>query len=70
VPVAGAAVSPAWRHTGRFLGPSIGAFWRRYPLPAQVRMWQDAGIGHVRTRELTFGAAIVTWGVRKGRPRG
>ncbi len=70
VPLMGAAVSPAWRHTGRFLGPSVAAFWRRYPLPTQVRMWQEAGIGHVRTRELTFGAAIVTWGVRKGRPRG
>ncbi|MEX0990386.1 MAG: class I SAM-dependent methyltransferase [Actinomycetota bacterium] len=70
LPVAGGVVSPAWRHTGAFLGPSIASFARHYPLPVQVRMWQEAGIGHVRTRGLTFGAGLVTWGVRKGRPRG
>jgi ubiquinone/menaquinone biosynthesis C-methylase UbiE len=70
LPVAGAALSPPWGRAGRFLGGSITSFWERYPLATQVRMWQEAGIGHIRTRELTFGAAVVTWGVRKGRPRG
>jgi len=68
MPVIGAIVSPAWRHTGRFLGPSITGFYRRHPLPEQVRWWQEAGLRHVRTRGMSFGAGIVTWAV-KGGPR-
>jgi demethylmenaquinone methyltransferase/2-methoxy-6-polyprenyl-1,4-benzoquinol methylase len=68
MPVAGALVSPAWRHTGRFLGPSIDGFYRRSPLPEQVRWWQAAGVRHVRTRVMSLGAGIVIWGV-KGGPR-
>jgi demethylmenaquinone methyltransferase / 2-methoxy-6-polyprenyl-1,4-benzoquinol methylase len=64
LPVLGGAVSDAWYRTGRFLGPSISEFYRRYPLPAQVRMWQDAGIRRVRTKMLTMGSAIVTWGIK------
>lgn len=70
LPAVGWVVSPAWRHTGEFLGPSVEAFYRRFPLAAQVRMWQEAGIGHVRTRVMTMGGAVVTWGVKRGRPRG
>lgn len=68
MPVAGALVSPAWRRTGRFLGPSISGFYRRYPLPEQVRWWQAAGLRHVRSREMSLGAGIVIWAV-KGGPR-
>jgi len=68
MPVVGAIVSPAWRHTGRFLGPSITGFYRRHPLPEQVRWWQAAGLRHVRTRVMSFGAGIVIWAV-KGGPR-
>jgi len=70
MPVVGWAVSDAWYRTGRFLGPSIEEFHRRYPLPEQVRMWQEVGMRHVRTRALSFGAGIVTWAVKEGRPRG
>ena len=66
MPVVGAAVSPAWRHTGRFLGPNISAFYRRYPLPEQVRWWQAAGLRHVRTRTMSLGAGIVMWAVKGG----
>lgn len=66
LPVVGAAISPAWRETGRFLGPSIGRLEERAPLPEQVRWWQEAGMRHVRTRELTLGAAVVTWAVKGG----
>ena len=66
MPVAGAAVSPAWRHTGRFLGPSISGFYRRYPLPEQVRWWQAAELRHVRTRVMSLGAGIVMWAVKGG----
>jgi demethylmenaquinone methyltransferase / 2-methoxy-6-polyprenyl-1,4-benzoquinol methylase len=64
MPLLGAAVSPAWRHTGAFLGPSVSAFYRRYPLPVQIGMWQQAGVRHVRTRLMSFGSAIVIWGER------
>ena len=68
MPVLGAAVSPAWRYTGRFLGPSISGFYDRYPLPEQVRWWQAAGLRHVRTRVMSLGAGIVIWAA-KGGPR-
>jgi demethylmenaquinone methyltransferase/2-methoxy-6-polyprenyl-1,4-benzoquinol methylase len=68
MPVVGAAVSPAWARTGRFLGRSVSEFYRRYPLPVQVRWWQEAGLRHVRSRTMSNGASIVVWAV-KGGPR-
>jgi demethylmenaquinone methyltransferase/2-methoxy-6-polyprenyl-1,4-benzoquinol methylase len=65
MPWIGAVVSPAWRRTGSFLGPNISAFYQRFPLPVQVRWWQDAGMRRVRTRTMSFGAAVVTWGVKR-----
>jgi demethylmenaquinone methyltransferase/2-methoxy-6-polyprenyl-1,4-benzoquinol methylase len=65
MPLVGIAVSNAWYRTGRFLGPNVSDFYRRYPLAAQVRMWQEAGVRHVRTRTMTMGAAVVTWGVKR-----
>ena len=67
LPVLGSFVSPQWRRTGNFLGPSISRLEDRAPLPEQVRWWQEAGIRHVRSRELTLGAAVVIWGVKEGR---
>lgn len=67
LPVLGSFVSPQWRRTGNFLGPSITRLEERAPLPEQVRWWQEAGIHHVRSRELTLGAAVVIWGVKEGR---
>ncbi len=64
MPLIGGAVSNAWYRTGRFLGPNITDFYRRYPLPVQVRMWQEAGIRRIRTRQFSMGVAIVTWGVK------
>jgi demethylmenaquinone methyltransferase/2-methoxy-6-polyprenyl-1,4-benzoquinol methylase len=64
MPLVGGAVSNAWYRTGRFLGPSISDFVKRYPLPVQVRMWQDAGMRHVRTKRMAFDAAVVTWGIK------
>lgn len=67
LPVLGSFVSPQWRRTGNFLGPSITRLEERAPLPEQVRWWQEAEIHHVRSRELTLGAAVVIWGVKEGR---
>jgi demethylmenaquinone methyltransferase / 2-methoxy-6-polyprenyl-1,4-benzoquinol methylase len=66
LPLMGAVVSQAWRRTGAFLGPSISRFYEEAPLPEQVRWWQEAGITHVRSRVMSFGAGIVIWGVKKG----
>lgn len=65
LPAAGRLRSPAWFRTGRFLGPSISEFARRYPLPVQVRLWQEAGIRRVRTKAMSMGAAVITWGVKE-----
>ena len=65
MPAIGAVASPAWYRTARFLGPNISDFVRRYPLPVQVRLWQDAGVRHVRTRRMTMGVAVVMWGVKR-----
>jgi demethylmenaquinone methyltransferase/2-methoxy-6-polyprenyl-1,4-benzoquinol methylase len=65
MPIIGGAVSTGWYRTGRFLGPNISEFYRRYPLAEQVRMWQEAGITRVRTRPMTMGVAVVTWGIKR-----
>ena len=64
MPVVGAVVSRDWYRTGRFLGPSIERFYRRAPLPEQVRWWQEAGMRHVRTRVMSLGVGVVIWGVK------
>jgi demethylmenaquinone methyltransferase / 2-methoxy-6-polyprenyl-1,4-benzoquinol methylase len=64
MPAVGWVVSPAWYRTGRFLGPNISAFSKRYPLPVQVRWWQEAGMRRVRTKLLSNGAARIMWAVK------
>ena len=65
MPLVGGAVSSSWYRTGRFLGPNVSEFYRRYPLPAQIRWWQEAGMTRVRTKLMTMGVAVVTWGVKR-----
>lgn len=65
LPLLGRLASPAWGEAGRFLGPSIEGWARRWPLPRQVEMWREAGLPDVRARELTFGAGVVVWGIRR-----
>jgi demethylmenaquinone methyltransferase / 2-methoxy-6-polyprenyl-1,4-benzoquinol methylase len=64
LPAAGRAVSPGWHEVGRFLGGSIRAFWDRYPLPRQLKLWRAAGLDDVRYRRLSLGGGIVIWGTR------
>jgi demethylmenaquinone methyltransferase/2-methoxy-6-polyprenyl-1,4-benzoquinol methylase len=64
MPAVGWLVSPGWQRTGRFLGRDVTDFYRRFPLPVQVRWWQDAGLRRVRTRLLSNGAAVVTWAAK------
>lgn len=64
LPLAGRAISPAWRDVGRFLGPSIRAFHARYPEPALRGLWRDAGVEPAGLRRLSLGGGIVMWGLR------
>jgi demethylmenaquinone methyltransferase/2-methoxy-6-polyprenyl-1,4-benzoquinol methylase len=61
LPLAGRAVSPAWRDVGRFLGPSIREFHERVRL---AELWRDAEIADVHERRLSLGGGVVVWGTR------
>jgi demethylmenaquinone methyltransferase/2-methoxy-6-polyprenyl-1,4-benzoquinol methylase len=64
LPVAGRALSRGWAEVGDFLGPSIRGFYERYPEPRLLELWWDAGIRDARSRRLSLGGGIVTWGRR------
>lgn len=65
LPLGGRIVSKEWAAVGRFLGPSIRSFHERYPEPALLGLWRDAGIGDARLRRLSLGGGIVIWGTRE-----
>jgi demethylmenaquinone methyltransferase/2-methoxy-6-polyprenyl-1,4-benzoquinol methylase len=62
LPAAGRALGSGWDEVGAFLGPSIRAFYARWPLDRQLEAWRDAGAGEVAALPLSFGAGVVTWG--------
>jgi len=64
LPLLGATASPAWRDTGRFLGPNIEWFNHDYPLRRQAELWHRAGIRGLGGRVFTGGAGVVTWGTK------
>ena len=53
---------PAWYRVGRFLGPSISAHCRQYPLGAQVSAWRAAGLTDVGVNLMSLGGGLVMWG--------
>ena len=66
LPALGRLASRSWFEAGRFLGPSIEGFYRRYPLRRQVELWQAAGIGGVEVRPMSLGGGVVIWGTVGG----
>jgi demethylmenaquinone methyltransferase/2-methoxy-6-polyprenyl-1,4-benzoquinol methylase len=64
LPLAGRAISRGWGEVGGFLGPSIRDFYERWPESRLLDLWRDAGIRDVRSRRLSLGGGIVTWGRR------
>jgi demethylmenaquinone methyltransferase / 2-methoxy-6-polyprenyl-1,4-benzoquinol methylase len=64
LPAAGRVTSPGWARVGDFLGPSIREFYERYPEERLLELWWDAGVRDVRSRRLSLGGGIVTWGRR------
>ena len=53
-----------WAHVGRFLGPSIEAHYRRYPVQRHVEMWREAGFEDVQARAMSLGGGLVMRGRR------
>ena len=64
-PALSRVVSPGWRRIGDFLGGSISTFDRDYPPERLEELWRAAGLHGVRTKRMSFGGGMVTWG-RKG----
>lgn len=64
LPAAGRLLSPGWAQVGGFLGPSIRTFYETYPEERLYELWWDAGVRDVRSRRLSLGGGIVTWGHR------
>lgn len=67
LPLAGRLLSPGWHAVGRFLGPSIRDFHRRYPERHLLELWRAAGIGALETRRPSLGGGLLVWGRRDGR---
>ena len=64
LPAAGAAIGRGWREAGSFLGGSIRRFDATWPGERLQEAWRDAGIDDVRSRRLSLGGGVVTWGRR------
>jgi demethylmenaquinone methyltransferase/2-methoxy-6-polyprenyl-1,4-benzoquinol methylase len=64
LPAAGRVIGGGWDEVGTFLGPSIRGHYDRWPLPALLGLWRDAGIPDASYRSLSLGGGIVTWGHR------
>jgi demethylmenaquinone methyltransferase/2-methoxy-6-polyprenyl-1,4-benzoquinol methylase len=65
LPAAGRVIGGGWEEVGAFLGPSIRAHYRAWPLPRLLAAWREAGVDDVRARRLSLGGGIVTWGDRR-----
>jgi demethylmenaquinone methyltransferase / 2-methoxy-6-polyprenyl-1,4-benzoquinol methylase len=66
LPTLGRLVSRDWYEVGRFLGPSISGFYRRYPLERVEELWREADIGAVEVRRMSLGGGVVIAGTRDG----
>ena len=52
----------AWWRVGRFLGPNIDAFYRRWPLDQLFEAWRMAGMVDVEHNVMSHGGGLVMWG--------
>jgi demethylmenaquinone methyltransferase/2-methoxy-6-polyprenyl-1,4-benzoquinol methylase len=53
---------PAWWRAGRFLGPNIEDFYRRWPMDRIFEAWREAGMVDVEDRVMSLGGGLVMWG--------
>ncbi len=66
MPVMTIPVSRGWHRMGRFLGPSISGFCKRYPVDRLAAIWRENSFSVVEIKHLLRGAAIVMWGTKAG----
>jgi demethylmenaquinone methyltransferase/2-methoxy-6-polyprenyl-1,4-benzoquinol methylase len=59
LPVLGRLASREWARVGRFLGPSIRAYYARHPIELIVRDWEAAGLRDVRVRRMSLGGGVL-----------
>lgn len=52
----------AWWRVGRFLGPNIEDFYRRWPADRIFEAWRQAGMVDVQDRVMSLGGGLVMWG--------
>jgi demethylmenaquinone methyltransferase/2-methoxy-6-polyprenyl-1,4-benzoquinol methylase len=52
----------AWWTAGRFLGPNIEEFYRRWPIDRVFEAWREAGMVDVEDRMMSLGGGLVMWG--------
>ncbi|HEY1420802.1 MAG TPA: class I SAM-dependent methyltransferase [Candidatus Dormibacteraeota bacterium] len=52
----------AWSEVGRFLGPNIEDFYRRWPLDRIFEAWRTAGMIDDDHRLMSLGGGLVMWG--------
>ena len=64
LPAGGRLFSRDWQRVGAFLGPNIRDFYHRWPEDRLRSAWREAGFTNVRSRRLTVGGAVITWGTR------
>lgn len=65
LPVAGVAFGGEWWRVGRFLRGSIIDLYRRYPLPALLRVWDESGIQDAQATRMSLGGGVVVSGTRR-----
>ena len=66
LPALGRLASREWGEVGRFLGPSIRAFYERHPVERIVDYWHAAGLEGVEVQRMSLGGGIVMSASRAG----
>ncbi|MGH2471503.1 MAG: class I SAM-dependent methyltransferase [Candidatus Limnocylindria bacterium] len=66
LPLIGRVVSEQWASVGAFLRGSIERFDRDHGRSDVERYWKDAGLTDVRVERMSFGAGVVTTGMKDG----
>ena len=64
LPIAGLLAGAGWWRVGRFLGPSIDRFHRRFPADDIVALWESAGLTEVRVERRSLGGGLLVWARR------
>ena len=66
LPTLGRLASREWGEVGRFLGPSIRAFYESHPVERVVDYWHEAGLQNVTVRRMSLGGGIIMFATKAG----